>query len=245
MEEYEKQFNEDDVETSFVYILSRLEELWSDIEFSKLKNACKRDGRLSDELKRDLQSTTKLEEIFNLLSNTQFCTWLEIRILQCMAKVADIPEATSMLHIFEKCVHSRKCSEVKMHFKKKYINPDHLTLMVAKVNKNAGDVIVSDLIQYCYKQESILQLPPRSMTLVDSSEGCLEIHMVIPCYCYLYAYEMAKSCFFKLRPFNIQYLQIGNFSKVYTTNLAETVEAKSLLADLSSQNSCKIIVIKF
>ena len=243
MEEYRERFSEDDVETSFVYMLSRLEELWSDVEFSKLKNTCKRDGRLSDELRSNLQSTTNLEQIFDLLSNSQFCTWLEIRILKCMAKVAGVPEATSMLRIFEECVHSRKCSEVEMHFKKKYINPDHLTLMVAKLNKNAENVIVSDLIKYCYKQESILRLPPESITLVGSSKGCLEIYMVIPCYCYLYTYEMAKSCFFKLRLYNIQYLQIGTFSKVYTTNLAETVEAKSFLADISSKNSCKIIVI--
>ena len=240
LEEYRERFSEDDVESSFVYMLSRLEDLWSDVQFSKLKNTCKRDGRLSDELRCNLQSTTNLEEVFDLLSNSQFCTWLEIRILKCMAKVADVPEATSMLRIFEECVHGRKCSEVEMHFKKKFINPDHLTLMITKLNKHAEDVIVSDLIKYCYKQESILQLPPESITLLGSSTGCLEIYMVIPTYCCLYTYEMAKSCFFKLRPFNIQYLQIGTFSKVYAMNLTETVESKSFLADMSSQNNCKI-----
>ena len=221
-------------------MLSRLEELWSDVEFSKLRNTCKRDRRLSEELRVNLQSTSNLEELFDLLSNSLFCSWLEIRILKCMAKVADIPEATSMLNIFEECVHSRKCSEVESHFKKTFINPDYLTLVVAKLNKNAEDVIVADLIKYCYKQESILRLPPESVTSVGSSKGCLEVYMVIPCYCYLYAYEIAKSCFFKLRPCNIQYLQIGTFSKIYTTNLAGTIEAKLFLADISSQNNCKI-----
>ena len=243
LEEYRERFSEDDVETSFVYMLSRLEELWSDVEFSKLKNTCKRDRRLSDKLRIDLQSTTNLEEIFDLLSNSQFCSWLEIRILKCMAKVANVPEATSMLNIFEECVYSRRCSEVGTYFKKTYFNPDHLTLVVAKLNKNAEDVTVSDLIRYCYEQESILQLPPESITLVGSSKGCLEIYMVIPCYCYLYAYEMSKSFFFKLRPFNVQYLQIGTFSKVYTMNLTETIEAKSSIAEISSRNNCKIIVV--
>ena len=245
MEEYRERFSEDDVETSFVYMLSRLEELWCDVEFSKLRNTCKRDRRLSDELRCNLQSTTNLEEIFDLLSDSQFCTWLEIRILKCMAKVANVPEATSMLSIFEECVHSRRCSEVGTHFKKRYINPDHLTLVVAKLNKNAEDVIVSDLIKYCYKQESLLQLPSESITLVGSNTGCLEVHMVIPCYCYLHAYELAKRCFFKLRPFNVQYLQIGTFSKVYTMNLTETIEAKSFLAEISSESNCKIYIISY
>ena len=219
-------------------MLSRLEELWSNVEFSKLKNTCKRDRRLSVELRNDLQSTTTLEEMFDLLSDSQFCTWLEIRILKCMAKVADIPEATSMLNIFEECVHSRKCSEVRVHFKKIYINPDHLTLVVAKLNKNAENMIVADLIKYCYKQESILQLPPESITLVNSNTGCLEICVVIPCYCSMYAYEVVKSCFFKLRPLNIQYLQIGTFPKVYTTNMTKATETRS---EISSFDDCKIM----
>ena len=241
LEKYRERFSEDDVETSFVYMLSRLEELWSNVEFSKLKSTCKRDRRLSDELRSDLQSTTTLEEMFDLLSDSQFCTWLEIRILKCMAKVADIPEATSMLNIFEECVHSRKCSEVEVHFKKKYINPDHLALVVSKLNKNAENMVVADLIKYCYKQESILQLPPGSITLVNSNTGCLEVSMVIPCYCCMYTYEVVKSCFFKLRPLNIQYLQIGTYPKVYTTNMTKATEAKSLLIEISSFDDSKFI----
>ena len=158
-----------------------------------------------------------------------------------MAKVANVQEATDMLNIFEECVHGKKCSELEKYFKEGHINPDHLTLVVAKLNKNAEDVIVRDLMKYCYNQESILQLPLESIIPVSSSKGCLEVYMVIPCYCYLYAYEMAKRCFFKLRPLNVQYLQIGTFSKVYTMNLAETIEAKSFLSNILSQNNCKII----
>ena len=220
-------------------MLSRLEELWSDVEFSKLKNTCKRDRRLSDELRNDLKFTNNLEEAFDVLSDSQFCTWLEIRILKCMAKV--VPEATSMLNIFEECVHGRKYSEVGTHFKEKYINPDHLTLVVTKLNKNAEDMIVGDLIKYCYKQESLLRLPPESMIPVGGKTGCLEICMFIPYYCHSYAYEMARSCFYKLRPFNVRYLQIGTFPKVYTTDLTKATEAKLFSSEISSQNNCKII----
>ena len=222
-------------------MLNRLKELWSDVEFSRLQNACKSDIRLSDELRNELQTSTNLEKIFDVLSQLQFCSWLEIRILKCIAKVANVSEATSMLSIFEECVHSRKCSKFETHIDKMYINPNHLTLVVAKLNKNAEDVIVHDLIQYCYKQESILQLPPESITPVGSSKGCLKVYMVIPCYYCLDAYEGAKNYCFKLRPLNVQYLQIGTFSKVYTTNLAGTKGAKLFLSDMSSQDNCKII----
>ena len=240
-EDYRERFSEDDVESSFVYMLSRLEELWENVKFSKLRSTCKRDRRLPDELKSNLHSAVNLEEMFDFLSDSEFCTWLEIRILKCMAKVANIPEAISMLKIFEECVYSRKCSEVKKYFRDKYINPNHLTVMVSKLNKNAENMIVADLIEYCYKQESILRLQPDSVIPVGSDSGCLEIRMVIPCCHSTYVYEIAKSHFFKLRTLNVQYLQIETFPKVYTTNLTNTTQANELLTEISPHDNCKKI----
>ena len=220
-------------------MLHRLDVLWSNVEFSKLKNVCKRDRRLSEELRNKLEFATTFEEILDLLSKSPFCNWLEIRILKCMANVANIPEAINMLNIFEECVYCRKCSQVKRYFVKQYINPDHFTLVIAKLNKNVENIIVRDLIEHCHELESILKLPPESNALVDSETGCLKICLVIPSYCCLHAYEVAKSCFFKLRPFNMQYLQIGTFPKVYATNMTKSEEAKLLLTKLSSHNDCK------
>lgn len=222
-----------------MFIVHKLEVLWDKVEFSKLKNVCIRERRLSDKLRSNLESASNLQELFNLLSNSPFCNWMEIRVLKCMANVADIPEATTMLNIFEECVHHRKCSEVMTHVVKQFINPDHLTKVIAKLNENAENIVVADLIRYCHKLESILQLPPESITLVGSNTGCLEVHLVIPHYCRLHAYRVSQRCFFKLRPLKIQYLQIGNFPNLYTTNLIETMEANSLLTKISSHDNCK------
>ena len=77
LEEYREKFTEDDVEDSFLYMLSKLE--------------------------KELKFTDTLREMFDLLSNSPFCNWLEIRILKSMADVAGILEATSILKIFEEC----------------------------------------------------------------------------------------------------------------------------------------------
>ena len=47
---YKERFSEDDVEASFLYLVSKLEALWSEVDFSELKKICKRDNRLSNEL---------------------------------------------------------------------------------------------------------------------------------------------------------------------------------------------------
>ena len=234
MKQYEQKFVNEDVENSFIYMLDRLEDLWSDVDISKFKNACQRDTRLSHELRSKLESASTLGKMLNMLSNTHFCTWLEIRFLKSMANIAEIPEAIEMINVFENHVYSKKCSEVIGHFRKQYINPDHLTEVTAKLNESAECLAVGQLIEYCQKLEIALELPLKSIILVSSETGCLEVCLVIPKYCHLHAYNVAKSHFLKLRPINIQYLQIENFPKIYTTNLTQTSEAEVLLKKVSS-----------
>ena len=238
LKEYEKKFTENDVEDSFLYMLDKLEKLWSDVEIPRLKSSCKRDGRLPKEYKEKLNTTETLRDILDLLSNTPFCTWLDIRILKSMADVADIPEATQMINIFKDCVYSRKCVEVAKYFREQYINPDYYTKVTAKLIEHK-EQLVADLIEDCQKLESILQLPAKSNTLVGGRTGCLELYFVIPKYCHLHAYESLKSRFLKLRPLHIQYLQVETLPKVYTTNLTATAQAKSLLTEISSHDNCK------
>ena len=235
---YEERFSEHDVENAFIYLLEKLEALWSEVDIHKLRKVCTRDPRLSNELKSSLRDASDLDKMFDLLSSSPFCTWLEITILKRMAKAAEIPEATRLIETFEKCVHSRKCSEVKLYFKKQYINPDYLTLVSAKLNANVKQWIVSDLIKYCLQVESILDLPARSNALINYKNGCLEISFVIPTYCCLHAFEIARSNSFRFRSIHIRYLQVGTFSKVYTLNI-EKENTKWLLEQASSILNCK------
>ena len=228
-------FRRDDVVDSFLRMLSTLKKLWNDVKFSKLKGVCLADNRLSRELKSELESKgDSLQDLFNILSNTPFCNWLNIHILKDMAKVSDISEATQIINDFEKCVYSKKCSEVMQYISEQYINPDHYSKVVAKLNINAGHITVNDLIKYLDKLESILQLPHGLSTVVDIKEGCVEIYFIIPCdYC-LHTYEMAKRRSFKLRSLNCQYITIGVFSVIYVTNLITTPKAKSSISEISS-----------
>ena len=237
---YEERFSEIDVEASFLYLLHKLEALWSTVEFSDLKKICKRDNRLSDKLRSDVKNAPDLEETLDILATSPFCTWLELRILKRMAKVADVPEATLMINVFEECVHNRKCSEVKKYFREQYINPDHLTLVEAKLNQNSNDLMVCDLIEYCHTLESLCKMPAESSTLVGSKEGCLKICFAIPTYCCLHAYEMARNNFFRLRPIHIQYIQIGSFQKIYAIGKINANSDDSFLSWVSRIDNCKL-----
>ena len=222
-----------------MYLLQKLEALWNEVDIEMLKRVCIRDIRLPNELKNSLKCASDLVEMFDLLSNSPFCNWLEITILQRMAKAAEIPEAIKMIEIFKKCVHNRKCSEVKLYFKKKFINPDYLTVVSTKFNKNIEHLVVADLIEYCQKLETLLELPPKSNLLINHKKGCLEIFFAIPTHWCYYAYEVARSNSLRFRIIHLQHLQIGKFSKIYTINLTERKSAKSFLEKISAISYCE------
>ena len=230
-------FTTSDIASSFVFLLNKLNELWINVNLSKLRDACIRDQRLSPELKKHLESADTVNTIINLLAKTPFCTWLEVRTLRSMADVAGVPKAIEIIDTFKSCVYSRKCSdlEVRKYLEPKYMNikTEHLTLVKSKVNMDAEHIKVSQLIEFCHNLESILPQP----VLVGSEAGCLEVYLVIPKHWHLHAYKEVKSHFFKLRLFNIQYLQIGTLPKVHTTDLTKMTEANLFLK--SSNNISK------
>ena len=240
MEEFKKQCNED-VVTTFVHMLIRLKRLWKSKDvFYKLKEVCKLDMRLSKELRDNLELSDSTARIVDLLAETHFCTWLEIRFLQSMAKAAEIPEATDIITTFKDCVYSKKCSEVINHFYKVYINPDHVTKITTKLNEHAECYLVSQLIEYCQGLESIVQLCDSTTCTTCGKIGCLEVCFVMPKQFHEYAYKVLRSHFLKLRPFNVQYIQIDTFPRIYTTNLTKTMEAKSLLKEILLHDNCKL-----
>ena len=236
LEEYKIRFSEDDVEASFVYMINRLKDLWKVVQLSKFKSAFRKDKRLSNELKTDLELADTLERLLDILSNSPFCTWLEFRILKTMAKV-NISEATQMIDLFEKCVYCKNCSEALKHFKQQCIDTDHLTLVNIKLNKNPRCLVIADLIKHCHNLENIFDLQNLSAVL-GSKTGCLEIYLVISKDHCMRAYDAVKNHFLKLRPLNIQFLQIGTFLKFYATNL---IDQKTLLQEVSaSHDNCKL-----
>ena len=238
---YKEIFCEDDVEYAFNCLLQKLIDLWSEVNVRDLKLICKWNINIPDDLTKSLNNANDLEAAFDLLVKTPFCTWLEIRMLERMAKVAKIPEATKLITMFKKYVHCRKCSEVESYLNEKYINPDHVTQVTAKYNKNAGNLTVEELIAYCHRLETIIKLD-ESNAPMKFKKGCLEICFATSKIHYLLAFEIAKINFFKFRFIHIQYVQVGTLPRIYTVNLSEAENATFILKRISSISNCKMLM---
>lgn len=217
-------FEKSDVENAFLCLLNKLEEFWNKKSLKSFQNVCLRDVRLSPTIKKEVEAAPSLSEIFNILTATVYCNWMEIRILQRMADVTEDPSASNLIEAFQKTVYSKKFIEVAQYVVKHHFHEDHVEKVKVKLNKHADRITVQGLVDYREKLEGIMQNPVCSTSCIDAKPGCLEISMVIPKYCYLHAFEMTKQSCNRLRQLHFQYVQIGSFPKIYAVNSIDILD---------------------
>ena len=229
-----------------MYLLDKLEALWGEENYQSLRKVCIRDTWIPESLRKNIKLAPNLEEVFNLLKESPYLTWFEIRILQRIAKMVENSEAKCLLTIYEKYAFSKRCSEVQQHFLKQYVIPEYLTQVTTKLNANLEKVLVSDMIKYCNKLGSIVEAPTESVALINCKSGCVEIHMVILTSYSYYAYSKAKSMLLKLRQLNVQYLQIGSLDKLYPNRLTLDERSQLLLKEFQAAAAalhCKLCML--
>ena len=213
---YQKKFEDDDVIGAFAYLFNKLGILFGEVDFIVLKRACIQRGTLlSSDFKQRIKAANELDDLLDALDNPMYCNWLNTRLLKRIVKTIDIPEAEHLIQAYEKCVYSRKVSDVMGHFDLRCFNESHVSLVLAKINTTLESLTVADIVKYCQKLEQNMDVYAGSVSAAKCQPGCLQITCVIPVHCALHAYETAKSNFLKFRQFHIQYIEIESFPKVF------------------------------
>ena len=184
-----------------------------------------------------MQATSGLDDILEILAEPSYCNWLNIRLLRRIIKLTEISEAQCLIDAYEKCIYSRKVSDVKPYFKSIYFNQDQFSKVEAKINRNAEKITVLEVIKFTQELESDLKLPEGSFITTGCNTGCFEITCVIPAQYAYYANEMVKKIVFKFRKFHVQYLEIKSFEKHFY--------CKSTSSPVSMSTQCKASYILF
>ena len=200
-----------------MYLFSKLVSLFEQVEFSKFKRICALRGAndFPQDFRKQIQAAETLDDILDILENPVYCNWLNIRLLKRIVKLTEIPEAQSLLDAYEKCFYSKKVSEVLPYFKSIYFNPMHVSIVKAKINKDAEMLVVADVVKFCQMLETDFKLPEGSVIATDCDSGCFILTCIIPVQCASYAYKMANENIFKFRKSHIRYLEIEPFEKLF------------------------------
>ena len=238
---YIERFKQDsDAVGAFMYLFNKLAALFDEVEFKKLKKFCAlRGADCPQDFRKQMQATETLDDILDILEKPNYCNWLNIRLLRRIARLTEIPEAQRLLDAYEKCLYSKKVSEVRPYFKSIFFDPNHFSKVEAKINKHGEMLLVSDVIKFCQMLESDLKLPEGSVIVTDCDRGCFKLTCIIPVQCASYAYKMARENLYKFRKFHLQYLEIESFKKLFVQNVHVSKEPSTLF--LSSPTKGKTI----
>ena len=195
------------------------------MNFTQLKNACiQRGSLLPSEFKQQIKAAVKVDDLLDVLDNNPlYCNWLNIRVLKRIVKAINIQRAKHLIQAYEKCIYSKKVSDVKTHFHPNYFNPSHVSSVKAKILRPLKNLTVADIIKYCQELENDMGMDPGTVTATEYQSGCLLIVCVIPIHCALHAYKTAKNNFLRFRQFNIQYIEIEPFPRIYALNVSVTL----------------------
>ena len=206
---------------AFACLFNKLGDLFGEVNFRKLKNACIQRGTLlPSDFKQQIRAAVELDDLLDALDNPMYCNWLNIRLLKRIAKSIDIHEAKCLIEAYENVVYSRKVSEVETYFHSDYFKSAHVSLVNAKIVRSFESLTVADVVKYCERLESNMGVYAGSVTATGCQPGCIQITCVIPIQCALHAYETAKSNFLMLRQFHIQYIEIDSYPKVFALNFS-------------------------
>ena len=214
-------FQDDDVVGAFACLFNQLGSLFSKVNFMKLKMACIQRGTLlPSEFKQQIKAAVEIDDLLDVLDNPLYCNWLNVRLLKRIVKAVNIQEAKHLIQVYEKCVYSRKVSDVEMYLHSDYFKQSHVSLVNAKIVRSFEKLTVGDIIKYCEKLESNMGVHAGSVTATECQPGCLLITCVIPMHCALHAYETAKANLLQLREFHIHFIEVKPFPKVYAVNFS-------------------------
>ena len=191
------------------------------MSFHQLKNGfLVRGTPLPIEFKQQVKEAVAVDDLLDALDNPLYCNWLNIRLLKRIVKTLNIEEAQHLIQAYEKCVYSKKVSDVKQHFKSVFFKPSHISVIKAKIMESPENLTVADIIRYCEILEYDMGLYSGSVTAIECNRGCLQMTCVIPIHCALVAYETAKTNFLNFRQCHIQYIEIESFPKVFALNFS-------------------------
>lgn len=206
------------VSEAFVFLTSQLKLILTNADFSNLQRSCIEQMntpsgvQLTPEITAKVKSCENITKLFEVLADSPYWSWIDVRLLKVMAAASGFVEAFQLLSSYKKTIFSKKLFDIIPNAPSKEIKEKYYTKIVAKVNKNPNEITVADLIEFQSQLEMVLlDIKKGICTLEHLEKGCIEIHWHIPSDCVDRAYQAARATCYRFNDFHLQYLKIGHY----------------------------------
>ena len=165
-------------------MVSSIESILENQNFARLHRACIREinslgSTLPNSLVPTIWSTTSLDDMLDVLSQSPYWNWFDTRLLNALVAVSESPEAEELLESFKATFYTKKVVEIIPYV---CIKPfkESITL-VEKFDKDPKDLTISELLEHKYKLEyEVLDIDEGELVLSCIKTGCIELTWQIP-----------------------------------------------------------------
>ena len=212
----------DTVSEAFVFLTSQLHLLLAKAKFSNVQRSCIEQTNipggvpLSLELVARIKSCENVTNLFDVLADSPYWSWIDVRLLNVMAAASDLVEALQLLSNYKRVIFSKKLIDVIPNAPSKEIKKKYYTKIATKINRQPEEITVAELLMFQSELELVLlDIKCGICILAHLEKGCIEAHWYIPTSLVLHAYEKAKYKRYQFNDLHILYLILGDFPPIY------------------------------
>ena len=172
------------IETAYYNMTSAVETILTASEFFQLRRTCIHKikslaGGLSNKLIPQILHTSSMNELLDVLAQSEYWNWFDTRLLEALTYASGSPKAIELLEHFKRTFYPRKISEFSDYklnkpFKKFVILKD-------KFDKDPSELTIYELLEHKFKLEKeVLDIDEGELVLSCIKTGCIELTWQIP-----------------------------------------------------------------
>ena len=230
------------VGNAFIALQTKMRELLKSANCNNLENACiaqqhnPRGVELSQKLIKEISTRESSEKLFDLLVNSPYWSWIEIRLLEALVIASENPQACELLDNYKAVVFSKRLFDLLPNVPKKKVKEKDYSKIKAKLNKDCNVITVADLLEFqSHLEDVIMDIKKGKCIIKHLKKGCMEIHWYIPTSCIKRAYWNARVKHYKFVELHLQYLKIGHNPVIHNPSIkTDVVSAQSYLGNVKN-----------
>ena len=222
----------EDVDECFHCFTAAMFLILSGVDFTLLRGACLENVNilggvtLPEDLKNNIKATMDLSKLFDVLRDSPYWNWMNIKMLTKMASASLLPAASKLIQQYKNKIYSRKLIDILPQIPKLKIPDNYYAIAKEKWDKNLEDVLVKDLVKKWSDIEEIFDVKEPTVLLDHITTGCIEVYWLIPMDLVEHICQSIKTKISMLHEYNILYFEIeGHLIKSQLTSTVISTSA--------------------
>ena len=180
----------DNVEVMFVALVSALRNMIGEEKFKMVRRECimytkMLSAKFPIDFINKIDATKTMDDLFDVLVNSPYCSWINIHLLEKMAAVATASLQSNRCQLidqYKNVAFSKKLKYTIKHIPKvlDQVTGNYYSKIKQILKKDFDDVTVEDVISQCYKLEKNFDIEESTLLLDCVVESSVEFHWLIP-----------------------------------------------------------------